>query len=145
MYGSTTDAKRRTTFRKSLLGAVLAAVPMWSASTTAQEPAIKTNLTLEMLGTTESWLEAGEKAIADRLAVQPNTNQAKNVILFVGDGMGISTLTAARILEGQLNGRPGEEGYLSFEQFPHTALVKTYNVDAQVPDSAGTATALNTA
>lgn len=144
MYGLITDAKRRKAFRNRLLSAVLIAVPAWGAPAVAQEPSIKTNLTLEMLGTTESWLEAGEKAIADRLAVQPNTNQAKNVILFVGDGMGISTLTAARILEGQINGRPGEEGYLSFEQFPHTALVKTYNVDAQVPDSAGTATALNT-
>ncbi|MFT7405177.1 MAG: alkaline phosphatase [Zhongshania sp.] len=68
--------------------------------------------------------------------------KAKNVILFVGDGMGVSTLTAARILQGQQNGNPGEEGYLSFETFPHTALVKTYNVDAQTPDSAGTMTAM---
>ena len=66
--------------------------------------------------------------------------KAKNVILFVGDGMGVSTLTAARILQGQQNGNSGEEGYLSFETFPHTALVKTYNVDAQTPDSAGTMT-----
>jgi len=68
--------------------------------------------------------------------------KAKNVILFVGDGMGISTLTAARILQGQQKGNLGEEGYLSFETFPHTALVKTYNVDAQTPDSAGTMTAM---
>ena len=68
----------------------------------------------------------------------------RNVILFVGDGMGISTVTAARILDGQLRGEPGEEGYLSFERFPHVALVKTYNVDSQVPDSAGTMTALVT-
>ena len=34
--------------------------------------------------------------------------QAKNIILFVGDGMGVSTVTAARILEGQLRGEPGE-------------------------------------
>ena len=101
-------------------------------------------LTTQMLGTTEGWLESGAQAIADRLARQNNTNRAKNVILFVGDGMGISTITAARILEGQRNGNPGEENYLSFEKFPHTALIKTYNVDAQVADSAGTATALNT-
>ena len=101
-------------------------------------------LTAKMLGTSEGWFKSGEKAIADRLAQQINTNRAKNVILFVGDGMGISTLTAARILEGQHRGESGEENYLSFERFPHTALVKTYNVDAQVADSAGTATALNT-
>lgn len=67
---------------------------------------------------------------------------AKNVILFVGDGMGISTVTAARILEGQLNGKTGEEHQLSFEHFPFAGLAKTYNVDAQTPDSAGTMTAM---
>lgn len=75
-------------------------------------------------------------------AQQNNQFKAKNVILFVGDGMGISTLTAARILMGQQAGNSGEEGLLSFESFPHTALVKTYNVDAQTPDSAGTMTAM---
>ncbi|WP_269620293.1 alkaline phosphatase [Zhongshania sp. BJYM1] len=75
-------------------------------------------------------------------ATATTPTKAKNVILFVGDGMGVSTLTAARILQGQQNGQPGEEGYLSFETFPHTALVKTYNVDAQTPDSAGTMTAM---
>jgi alkaline phosphatase len=69
--------------------------------------------------------------------------RAKNVILFVGDGMGVSTVTAARIYEGQKRGGPGEENLLSFEKFPQTALVKTYNTNAQVPDSAGTASALN--
>ena len=70
--------------------------------------------------------------------------KAKNVILFVGDGMGVSTLTAARILKGQQAGNNGEEGYLSFEKFPYSAQVKTYNVDAQTPDSAGTMTAMMT-
>ncbi|GAB5348546.1 alkaline phosphatase [Alteriqipengyuania sp. 357] len=69
---------------------------------------------------------------------------AKNVILFVGDGMGISTITAARILDGQQKGQQGEENSLSFEEFDNVALVKTYNTDAQVADSAGTASALNT-
>ena len=68
--------------------------------------------------------------------------KAKNVIVFVGDGMGVSTLTAARILAGQKQGQLGEEGYLSFENFPYSALVKTYNVDVQTPDSAGTMTAM---
>lgn len=71
-------------------------------------------------------------------------HKAKNVILFVGDGMGISTLTAARILEGQLKGMMGEENNLSFELMPYTGLSKTYNVDAQTPDSAGTMTAMMT-
>ncbi|NKB97827.1 MAG: alkaline phosphatase [Pseudomonadales bacterium] len=68
--------------------------------------------------------------------------EAKNVILFVGDGMGVSTITAARIYVGQQRGSSGEEHDLSFDRFESVALVKTYNTDAQVPDSAGTITAM---
>ncbi|AUX68663.1 alkaline phosphatase [Porphyrobacter sp. HT-58-2] len=73
----------------------------------------------------------------------PTEPRAKNVILFIGDGMGISTITAARIYDGQKRGETGEENQLSFERFPNVALVKTYNTNAQVPDSAGTATAMH--
>ena len=69
---------------------------------------------------------------------------ARNIILFLGDGMGVSTVTAARIFDGQSRGETGEENSLSFETFPHVALVKTYNTNQQVPDSAGTATAIHT-
>ena len=74
----------------------------------------------------------------------PAEPRAKNVILFIGDGMGIATITAARIYEGQKRGETGEENQLSFEKFEHVALVKTYNTNAQVPDSAGTASAIHT-
>lgn len=66
------------------------------------------------------------------------------MILFIGDGMGVSTVTAARIFDGQSQGLNGEEHLLEFEKFPHLALVKTYNTNQQVPDSAGTATAIMT-
>jgi alkaline phosphatase len=81
-------------------------------------------------------------AIAEEAAPAPEP-RAKNVILFVGDGMGIATITAARIYDGQKRGETGEENVLSFEHFPNVALVKTYNTNAQVPDSAGTATAMH--
>jgi len=68
--------------------------------------------------------------------------KAKNVILFIGDGMGISTITAARIFDGQSQGKTGEEHQLAFDTFENVALIKTYNTNAQVPDSAGTATAI---
>ena len=58
--------------------------------------------------------------------------------------MSIDTIVAARILEGQRRGEPGEENALAFESFPHVALVKTYNTDQQVSDSAGTASAMLT-
>uniref|UniRef100_UPI0035658797 alkaline phosphatase n=1 Tax=Pseudoalteromonas sp. TaxID=53249 RepID=UPI0035658797 len=74
--------------------------------------------------------------------VVTESGKAKNVILFVGDGMGISTITAARILAGQLQGEMGEDHQLSFETMPYSGFVKTYNVDAQTPDSAGTMTAM---
>ncbi|WP_105253875.1 alkaline phosphatase [Pseudoalteromonas sp. T1lg75] len=76
----------------------------------------------------------------DALATTPA--KAKNVILFVGDGMGVSTVTAARILAGQLQDKLGEEHQLSFEAMPYSGFSKTYNVDAQTPDSAGTMTAM---
>ncbi|EDV26293.1 uncharacterized protein TRIADDRAFT_22012 [Trichoplax adhaerens] len=65
----------------------------------------------------------------------------KRVILAIGDGMSLTTVTTARILQGQQKGKTGEEEQLSWEKFPFTGLSKTYNVDYQVPDSAGTATA----
>ncbi|MBP7370806.1 MAG: alkaline phosphatase, partial [Arenimonas sp.] len=70
--------------------------------------------------------------------------KAKNIILFVGDGMSLPTVAAARIFEGQLHKQNGEENQLSFEKFPYTAFSKTYNTDSQTPDSAGTMTAMIT-
>lgn len=87
------------------------------------------------------WFQEAQAAMVNKPVFQPEL-KAKNIILFVGDGMGVSTITAARILEGQNKGLTGEENSLSFESFPFTGLSKTYNVDAQTPDSAGTMTAL---
>ncbi|XP_038075941.1 alkaline phosphatase-like [Patiria miniata] len=70
-----------------------------------------------------------------------NRNVAKNIVFFLGDGMGVSTVTAARIMKGQQAGMTGEETVLSWEKFSSVALSKTYNTNRQVPDSAGTATA----
>ncbi|XP_012278511.1 alkaline phosphatase, tissue-nonspecific isozyme isoform X2 [Orussus abietinus] len=50
--------------------------------------------------------------------------------------MSPDTITASRIYQG------GERNYLSWERFPHVGLLKTYNTNKQVPDSASTATAL---
>ncbi len=53
-----------------------------------------------------------------------NTNNAKNIVFFVGDGMGITAVTAARILKGQMEGNPGEETDLEWDKFPSVALSK---------------------
>ena len=78
------------------------------------------------------------------LVLVSGASHAKNVIFFLGDGMGISTVTAARIFAGQSAGATGEEYNLAFDRFPHLALIKTYNTNAQVPDSAGSITAITT-
>lgn len=88
------------------------------------------------------WYRDGARAVAANHRVNPNERKAKNVILFVGDGMGISTVTAARILEGQLRGKSGEDHVLSFERLPYVALSKTYSANQQTSDSAPTATAM---
>ncbi|WP_300377305.1 alkaline phosphatase [Henriciella sp.] len=68
--------------------------------------------------------------------------KAKNIILFVGDGMGVSTITAGRIYAGQQRGVDGESYRLTMESLPWSAFSKTYSHDAQVSDSASTATAM---
>lgn len=112
-------------------------------------------LPLKDLKSSDQWFQEGHENVQRRkteLDEQKkllnkyieNSNKAKNIIFVVGDGMGVSTLTAARIFVGQQQGLLGEEFFLSFETFPHSALVKTYNVDLQTPDSAGTMSALMT-
>lgn len=91
-----------------------------------------------------TWIEKGEAALVAAQQITPNNQQAKNVILFVGDGMGISTVTAARIFEGQQKGIDGEGNQLAFEKLPYLALSKTYSANQQVPDSAPTMTAMVT-
>jgi len=54
----------------------------------------------------------------------------KNILFFLGDGMGMATLTAARIYQ------VGEDGELTLDTLPETAFVKTYSNNAQVTDSA---------
>lgn len=62
--------------------------------------------------------------MAAALNVRDNWNVAKNVIIFLGDGMGITANTAARIFKGQKKGMNGEEGYMTWERFPNAALLK---------------------
>ncbi|KAF0307021.1 Alkaline phosphatase [Amphibalanus amphitrite] len=70
------------------------------------------------------WYREAEGELEEALNNEPNRNQAKNIIVFIGDGMGIPTITAARIYKGQQQGKNGEEGHLYFEKFPHVALSK---------------------
>lgn len=91
-----------------------------------------------------TWIKKGQVALEAAQKITPNNNPAKNVILFVGDGMGISTITAARIFEGQQKGLDGEGNQLAFEKLPYVALSKTYSANQQTADSAPTMTAMVT-
>lgn len=90
----------------------------------------------------EFWYRDGQQALREATRLQANQGRARNVILFVGDGMGVATVTAARILEGQLAGVDGERNRLAFEELPYLALSKTYSANQQTPDSAPTMTAM---
>ncbi|MDC8013397.1 alkaline phosphatase [Tahibacter soli] len=86
------------------------------------------------------WFTAGAAAAHANVGATPP--RAKNVIVFLGDGMSIPTIAAAHILAGQRAGVDGESYRLSFETLPYTAFSRTYETDSQTPDSAGTMTAI---
>ncbi len=103
--------------------------------------------------TRRTWKTAGAAAVAvaavtatigaqsagyDRDDDRDPRRRAKNVIFFVGDGMGVSTVTAARVYS------VGVGGQLVVDQLPYTALSKTYSADSITPDSAPTMTAMMT-
>lgn len=90
------------------------------------------------------WMLDGKAALAKAKKLHPNAKKAKNVILFIGDGMGVSTVTAARIFEGQMKKIDGERNLLSFEKLPYLAMSKTYSANQQTSDSAPTMTAMVT-
>jgi alkaline phosphatase len=91
-----------------------------------------------------AWYTDAAERVASTRDRYRDPGTARNIILFLGDGMGMSTITAGRIYAGQRAGGSGEEHRLSFEEFPFTGLAKTYNVNAQTPDSAGTMSAIVT-
>lgn len=78
------------------------------------------------------WIEEAQRTLHEQLNKKINTNIAKNVIILLGDGMSVATITAARIYAAQKLNQPGEESSLFFEQFPYLGHSKTYCVDKQV-------------
>ena len=93
---------------------------------------------------TNPWRRAGVEAIERARALEPaNARRAKNVILFIGDGMGMTTITAARIFDGQRRGATGEENQLAFETLPAPrALEDVQRRTRRCAESAATMTAL---
>lgn len=90
----------------------------------------------ELEGYNEFWNEKAQKILEDQLKIVVNTKKAKNIILFIGDGLSIATTSATRMYLG------GEEKKLSYENFPYIGLARTYCVDHQVSSSSCAANAL---
>ena len=120
--------------RLLLSAALVPALTLGTASAQSAGPIAQTQ---------NEWYQQSQKTLQQMLSVQPNTNEAKNVVIFIADGADAVNITATRILDGQQKGMDGEENILSYETFPNVALVKTYTADSQVADSAPTATAWN--
>ena len=79
-----------------------------------------------------SALDRFRKLVGKSAAADPNNfeflasvERPKNLVLFVGDGLGLATVTASRIYKGQSRfGAAGEEVNLVWETFPEVALLK---------------------
>jgi alkaline phosphatase len=62
-------------------------------------------------------------------------SQVKNVILFIGDGMGVAHRTAARLVRhGVTAGDPN--GWLAMDRMPGTGLLTTHSLNSIITDSA---------
>jgi alkaline phosphatase len=66
---------------------------------------------------------------------QKKNNRPKNIILLIGDGMGLAQICAGYVANG---------GYLHFDRFKHIGLSKTNSADDYITDSAAGATAIST-
>jgi len=127
------------------LAAVLASSLALGCQSTPAPPPASAAAPSSSVETKETFFARGRAEVDFNARIQPNKRKAKNVILFLGDGMGVTTITAARILDGQMKGMKfGEENDLSFEKFPHLAHSKTYQANQQTPDSAPTMTSIVT-
>ncbi|CAH8564914.1 unnamed protein product [Schistosoma intercalatum] len=65
----------------------------------------------------------------------------KNIILFIGDGMSLSTVTGARYLKAEKMNLFGGDVQLEWENWPVASLVRTFNSDRLTTDSGSAATA----
>ncbi|KAL7061778.1 hypothetical protein AAHC03_01480 [Spirometra sp. Aus1] len=92
----------------------------------------------------EYWQKEAEKFIAaacKRFPVLKSEKPAKNVILFLGDGMGIPTIAASRFYLADRTGLNGSMLTHPFEEWPFSTVARTYDLETVVTDSASSANA----
>ena len=117
------------------------ATPPEAAAPQADAQLVQAREPVTPVQSADAYYTSAAAAVDARIAAR-GAKPAKNVILFIGDGMGISTITAARIYAGQSAGEDGESHHLAMDDLPYAALSKTYSHNFQIADSAGTAVAM---
>ncbi|EYC26181.1 hypothetical protein Y032_0010g1004 [Ancylostoma ceylanicum] len=93
----------------------------------------------------EFWNNVAKDHIDRKLKANPRllkTKKPRNIILFIGDGMGMPVVTSARINRNQIFGNSYLNEPFFFEKFRTAGLVKTSSLDHHVTDSAAGAMAL---
>ena len=118
-----------------------------NAAAPGEEPATSYWIRDTMIGTAGEYTveaKSGDKSAKVTWTVYDTpARRAKNVILFVGDGMSVAHRTAARILsKGISEGKFG--GDLAIDDMPHMALVSTAGSDSIITDSANSMSAYTT-
>ncbi|XP_009871761.1 PREDICTED: intestinal-type alkaline phosphatase-like, partial [Apaloderma vittatum] len=116
-----------------LLASLTLCLGFWAGLSTAVIPVEEENPSF--------WNKQAAAAIEAAYNIKPRISKAKNLILFLGDGFGIPSITATRILKGQEQGKLGPETPLALDAFPYVALSKVNPGHAAPPASAGTSTA----
>ena len=101
------------------------------------------NLVVRAQNGTTYPLQSPQTSLPDTQPLAPTDDEhrspdARNVILFIGDGMGIGHVSAASDLLGFPGGTP------AMIDTPHVALVRTWVADNLAPDSASAGTAMAT-
>jgi len=90
------------------------------------------------------WYKRNHELLKERIAYfgesASSLAKVKNVILVIGDGMGITTLAASRVFKRQKLKQPNAN--LLFDRFPASAFVQTDTANTQIAESAAAATAL---
>jgi alkaline phosphatase len=131
----------------SVDGAPLSGTPNFAAATANSVPANSVAVTLRAYAiqtagvhtlTVTAVQSDGQTVTAkgnfEIIPVQPTANAAKNIIIMIGDGMGIAHRTAARIMKnGIALGKANAP--LAMDTFPFTAIVTTHSLNSIVTDS----------
>ncbi len=140
------EGDARVTINGAAVAEVLGRAPSFVAREDGAERSVfwLRDASLAQPGTYRVEVQAGGRtARVDWEVFGTPERRARNVILFIGDGLSVAHRTAARILsKGMKEGRYG--GELAIDDMPHMALISTSGTDSIVTDSANAMSAYTT-